>query len=360
MKQIGKTIAAILTAAGICAAMPAYTVACTSMVVSAKASANGRPLLWKHRDTGADNNFLYRVEPTDSTYGFTGLFNGGDSLLTEAWMGVNDCGFAIMNTASYNLAPDTAKVKDREGIVMKKALEVCRTVDDFALLLTALPRPMGVQANFGVIDALGGAAYFETNDVGYTRFDASESDSGVLIRTNFSTTGNVEDGMGYIRYAAAETLAAPFIATGTMAPEIFTEILSRSYYHGLTGHDYMAMDERYVANSDFIPRDISTASIVIEGVEAGGNPEDIRIWAAMGYPPCATVSCNTLTHIAPEAGPDIEGWRSSACAASIEESRKAIPFVGGNGKRYLDLDVLRPVIEQAHRQSMSVYRTNCK
>lgn len=81
------------------------------------------------------------------------LYNGGDSLLAEAWMGLNDAGFAIMNTASYNLAPDTASVKDREGIVMRLALERCRTLDDFETLLDTLPRPLGVQANFGVLDA---------------------------------------------------------------------------------------------------------------------------------------------------------------------------------------------------------------
>ena len=32
--------------------------ACTSAIVSGKNTVNGRPLLWKHRDTGEENNIL--------------------------------------------------------------------------------------------------------------------------------------------------------------------------------------------------------------------------------------------------------------------------------------------------------------
>ena len=124
MKRLFFSVIILLVAGIVCEA-------CTSAIVAASRSASGRPILWKNRDTGADNNFLARVEPTDSTFGFIGLFNAGDSALSEAWMGMNDAGFAIMNTASYNLAPDTAAYKDREGAVMAAALARCRTVADF-------------------------------------------------------------------------------------------------------------------------------------------------------------------------------------------------------------------------------------
>ena len=81
---------------------------CTSAIISGKANPEGRTLLWKHRDTGHEHNFVARVSPTGHSLGYVALFNGGDSLLNEAWIGMNEAGFAIMNTASYNLAPDTA------------------------------------------------------------------------------------------------------------------------------------------------------------------------------------------------------------------------------------------------------------
>ena len=88
---------------------------CTSAVVGAGATCDGRTLLWKHRDSGHPDNFVGRVEATDSTMAYVALFNAGDTDMKEAWIGFNSAGFAVMNTASYNLAPDTAKVKDREG-----------------------------------------------------------------------------------------------------------------------------------------------------------------------------------------------------------------------------------------------------
>ena len=58
--------------------------ACTSAIISGKVTKNGRPLIWKHRDTGAEQNFIARVEPKDGNHGFVALYNGGDSLLESA------------------------------------------------------------------------------------------------------------------------------------------------------------------------------------------------------------------------------------------------------------------------------------
>ena len=293
------------------AAIPAE--ACTSMIVSARASASGRPLLWKHRDTGTDNNFLQRVDAMNDYQGYVALFNAGDSLLSEAWMGMNDSGFAIMNTASYNLAPDTATLKDQEGVVMTIALQKCVTVDDFEQLLRILPKPLGVQANFGVFDAHGGAAYFETSDWYWTRFDVDDSANGVIIRTNYSFTGTEGNGYGYIRYNTAEILTRKAIENKCVTPELLTETLSRSFYHSLLDCDYAEESIQYVVNQDFIPRDISTASIVVEGIVQGQSPDSIRMWAIVGYPPCAPVELVTLSEIPSGFQPIGTEFRSPAC-----------------------------------------------
>ena len=106
-------------------------------------------------------------------------------------MGMNEVGFAVMNTASYNIKNDKVpdRQMDREGLVMTIALRSCRTVDDFETLLGSLPRPMGVEANFGVIDSEGNGAYFETNNDSYVKFDLADAPGGVLIRTNYSHSG---------------------------------------------------------------------------------------------------------------------------------------------------------------------------
>lgn len=347
MKKLLHIIIYLAFAATICAD------ACTSMIVSAGASASGRPLLWKHRDTGADNNFLARVDSA-GLIGYVGLFNAGDSLLREAWMGMNDRGFAIMNTASYNLAPDTASFKDQEGRVMAAALARCTTVADFETLLDTLPKPLGVQANFGVIDANGGAAYFETGDWSWTRFDVADSPDGVLIRSNYSFSGEEGKGSGYIRYDNATRLASPAIARGAVTPALLTDTLSRSFYHSLLGRDLYADD--IVVNQDFIPRDISTSSIVIEGVTPGASPPSSRMWAILGYPPCGATHLVTLTEIPAGFLPD-SSWRSPACDEAMNLRRSTIPYPGGSGPRYIDMRRLRPINEQKRRESLDNYRS---
>ncbi len=148
---------------------------CTSAIISADRALSGRMLLWKHRDSGHPHNFVAKVDRGADkagrpTLAFVGLFNAGDRELKEVWAGMNEAGLGIMNTASYNLAPDTAVVKDREGLVMAEALKSCRTVGEFLQMLDcelADGGPLGVQANFGVIDADGAGVYVETWDHGY-------------------------------------------------------------------------------------------------------------------------------------------------------------------------------------------------
>lgn len=341
----------------ICMALMAVAdvAACTSMVVSARASANGRPLLWKHRDTGVERNFVERVDPTDDTLGYIALYNSGDSLLEEAWMGFNTTGFAVMNTASYNLAPDTAVYKDREGAVMALALKRCRTVDDFVALLDSLPKPMGVQANFGVIDACGGAAYFETDDYGYRRFDADDTPEGLIVRTNFSVTGEPDKGYGYIRCENTCTLLADEMAAGKLTPELFTERVSRSFYHSLIGRDFAEGSDRWVIDQDFVPRRSSTASIVIEGVNASDKAAGMVMWTLLGYPPCAVVTPVTYDNL-PEKLRPVDNGDSPECLRVLAMKALAFPVRRGSGPAYIDMDYLRPVIDDNRRRSLEIYK----
>lgn len=327
------------------------TEACTSAIVAGKASASGRPMLWKHRDTGCESNFVERVPASGDTHGYVALFNAGDSLLQEAWMGMNDAGFAIMNTASYNLAPDTAVYKDREGEVMTAALRRCASVDDFERLLRTLPKPLGVQANFGVIDADGNGAYFETDDYNFTKFDLADAPGGVIIRTNFSFSGNDTDGFGYIRYDNASHLLADKIKARELRPTDFTEGVSRSYYHSLLGRDMLADTARWVVDQDFIPRNISTASVVIE---LDGNRGGV-MWTALGYPPCAIVEAATVDCVPDNLRPLLPGYKSAAAEESLAKKRKAFPIKRGSGPRYLDMDYIRKASKECHEKSMINY-----
>lgn len=317
--------------------------ACTAAIVPAECSASGRPMLWKHRDTGADNNFIAHINPKDGNHGFTALFNSSDTLLTEAWMGFNDVGFAIINTASYNLQPDTATVRDREGLVMSQALRQCTTVDDFARMISDPAVRRGVEANFGVIDAKGGAAWFETADGGFNRFDVRDS---VMVRTNFSYSGNMDGKLaGLVRYNTARHLLGT--REGKLRPIDFTEGLSRSFYHSGLGRD--CVNDSVVSNRDFIPRDISTSSLVIEGISPLTSKGDARMWGCLGYPATAVGYWITADSIPAGMMRGADG-RSSDCDDAFRKMKSAtLPHCGAD---YLQMIILRPLMKQAARQSL--------
>lgn len=313
-------------------------------------------MMWKHRDTGAPSNFVERVESRDGNHAYVALFNEGDSALCEAWTGMNDAGFAIMNTASYNLMPDTAAYKDQEGRLMSLALARCATVDDFEQLLRDAPKPMGVQANFGVMDAHGGLAYFETDDYRFTRFDVADSPQGYLLRTNHSMTGNDTDGYGYIRYQNALDILKSDIEGGTLLPESFTEKASRSFWHSLLQRDYAQGDDRWVVDQDFIPRYISTASIVVEGVNEGSDPAEAVMWTMLGYPPCSWVEAVSIDNV-PDGLRGLQPGCTSAISNEVMAMKElAFPLKVGNGQRYIDMKYLRQVMEQKSQKSKENYK----
>ena len=335
MKQYALTIIALI------AALTAG--ACTSAIVSGRLTANGRPLLWKHRDTGDQNNRVERIAAHDGLMEFVALFDARDTRDTAAWMGFNENGFAIMNTASYNLNNDNVPEKnmDREGVVMRYALERCTTVDDFERVLQTLPKPLGVEANFGVIDAQGHGAYFETGNYTYKKFDLSDEPSGILTRTNYSVSGRPNEGAGYIRHENEKYLLQPYIDSCKIAPAVFTEVLSRTFYHSLRGRDY-TYDQKWVVDQDFIPRANSTASVVIEGVLPNEDASLTTMWIALGYPPCAEVfACWTGDGGVPQelqgAGKD---RHAPQCDKVNEREAQVFHNKRGNGKRYIDLSKL--------------------
>lgn len=317
--------------------------ACTSAIVSGKLTANGRPLMWKNRDTNDLNNRVERIKGHDGLLEFVALFDARDLRDTAAWMGFNEVGFAIMNTASYNLnGNDGVKEMDREGELMRYALERCKTVDDFEGLLKSLPKPLGVEANFGVIDAQGNGAYFETGNFKYVKFDLADASDGILTRTNYSYSGVKDKGMGYVREKNEKTLLAPHVASQDITPAVFTEELSRTFYNSLIGKDYTRSGDTWIVDQDFIPRRISSASVVIEGILPGENPRLTTMWIALGYPPCAEVFPVWVG----DDGVPVELTGTTADNHSVQcdkvNKRKAevFPVERGNGKQYLNLSKL--------------------
>lgn len=285
-----------------------YSLACTSAIISGALTRDGRPILWKNRDTSHLVNYVAITEATDSTHAYVALYNSQDTIAAEAWIGYNDAGFAIMNTASYNLNHPADNWKDREGFLMTKALAYCTTVDDFQILLKSLPKPLGVEANFGVIDAYGNGGFFETDDLNFT-FYPLDNQNHIIIRTNFSVSGG-DGGLGYVRYDNACHLLTPHIDNSDISPELLTDSLSRSFYYSPDSSDKST--EEIVLDKDFIPRHSTSASIAIEGVNSPDETNQMVMWTLMGYPPCGITQPVTLDSLPDDLiADDLGGCKAS-------------------------------------------------
>jgi len=265
---------------------------CTTAVVSGKATEDGRPLLLKNRDADALQNKL--VYFFDGKYRFIGLVNSEDKENKDVWCGFNSSGFGIMNSASYNLKiNDTTKLSDLEGRIMKMALENCATLEDFEKMLNDLPKPLGVEANFGVIDANGGAAYYETDNFKFIKYDVNDpsvAPNGYLIRTNFSVAGEDNKGYGYIRYATASGLFENQTKDGKISFEFLINDVPRCLVHSFTNTDLTKSlpaaekEPSYIFFRDYIPRHSTSAAIVVQGVKENESPSLTTMWTILGFP----------------------------------------------------------------------------
>lgn len=282
----------VATAAALSVAMPSH--ACSSAVISGKVTPDGRPLLWKHRDSDFLQNSVrfFRGEK----YSFIAIVNSVEDNPTDVWIGTNSAGFSIMNTQSFNLV-DVAPGEERgaaNGRVMRRALEICATVEDFRHFLDTLSKPSMIEASFGVIDANGGAEMLEVDYYKYTVYDANDpavAPHGYVARTNFSFTGDVNGGLGQVRYLIEERLLLPASGMGLFTPQWILSDVARCFENPIMGIDLRSGDfnrpktSGWFIDYDFISRRGSTCSVVIQGVKPGENPELTVMWTVLGYPP---------------------------------------------------------------------------
>lgn len=276
--------------AWLCCLSSIELLACTTAVLSGRFTKSGKPMLWKIRDTEEYANHIRRMQSPLGYY--VGLMNDSDTLGVHVWGGHNSHGFGIMNSASFNVNKgDTAQLVDQEGILMKKALAECRNLRDFETLLDTLPRPMGIAGHFGVIDAEGGAAFYEVNNYTWQKFDANNDPRGYVIRTNYSHTGDAGEGLGYVRYSCATRLFE-HIKQGEIDVLQLGSLLSRSMRHGLLELDYRQLAESdalpsktgFINSDDLITRYGTSSMILIEGVRPTSAPQNTTSWIQIGNP----------------------------------------------------------------------------
>lgn len=335
---------------------------CTTAVVSGKATDDGRPLLLKNRDADALQNKL--VYFFDGKYRFIGLVNSEDKDNKDVWCGFNAAGFGIMNSASYNLKMnDTTTISDLEGRIMKMALETCATLEDFEKLLNDLPKPLGVEANFGVIDANGGAAYYETDNIKFIKYDVNDpvvAPNGYLIRTNFSIAGEDNKGYGYIRYSTASKLFENQTKGGKVSFEFLINDVPRCLVHSFTNTDLKKSlpesdkDNNYIFFRDYIPRHSSSAAIVVQGVIENESPSLTTMWTILGFPLTSVIVPVWLLEdgTMPSVLQADETGNAPLCNVALQLKDKVFSSQNDASENYLNLSALMNKENSGVRQKL--------
>lgn len=365
----------------------AHVTACTSVIVSGKVSPDGRPYIFKNRDTPDVDNLVVSVQ--GKTYRFIAIVGRRDSLNYGVWSGHNEAGFAIANTAAYNLngKPQPGKPRpngdERDGNLMYKALESCRTLADFEHLLDSIKQAKGTlhsNSNFAVLDAEGGVAYYETGNAGYVKFDANDplvAPNGYLVRTNHGMTGDRTMDQGIERYLAISDYMTRASFEDNLGFEPIIRKVTRTLTHGLTRQnlwDFAPQDDSqpvYFPFRDFIPRYLTASAQLIQGVREGEDPSLTIAW---------TIPGSSLTTVAiplwitpkgdlPQVITRNKEGHATLVDAGLELKKQLFPIDRGNGHDYINLarlinhagtgilQQIEPVESEIFRRAQSVIET---
>ena len=262
-------------------ALCAESLACTSAVVAPHRSSEGVPLLWKHRDNAKFTNT--RIEYIDDgKYAYTAVVPNTKNYAKGLYGGINEKGLGIISTATKNLPESTPEeykactLRRMRGGAMRNGLRESATIEEFEELLKTTKRSRRSHSNFGVGDATGAVAYFEVWDVGYRRYDVSDSgNDGFDVRANFSHCGDPKKN-GSSEYRYNLIMKEMGAHQGKFTPQDLIGY-SRSY-NSLKYGNVLDLNRKYYCSNHTVPRYSTVGVFVI--VCDGENP---RMLAMNGH-----------------------------------------------------------------------------
>ncbi len=291
---------------------------CTIAVADGTVTADGRPLLWKNRDLDYADQEV-RSFDDGSNGGYVAIVTTGVDDTTTAYVGVNDEGFAIMNSNALDLYTGWPS---SHGLFMKRALKECGSVADFEALLLSTSGTRGhIWANFGVIDGFGNAAIFETNDSDYRMYDAA-LEGGFVMRANASDWGGGDHGE---RYERAFQLIERGVETEGLDLRYMVQVVSKD----IGGPPVMPCGE-WPTTDPAISRYRTRSAAVVCGVLPEEDPRLSTFWCTLGEPSCGV--CVPLWSYAgtPPREVCIPGERAPMCAEIQEKELQCYSDLEGD------------------------------
>ena len=314
---------------------------CTIGVACGKATADGRPLLWGNDDeVGRDNDEVVYLR--DGRFKYLGVVVANSEYFRA---GVNEFGFCMVSSLAFNLKGKSENYFD----IMRLALQQCITAEDFENLLKQTNVSGRMTAdNFGVIDAFGGAAIFETGNFSYTRFDATDpkvAPQGYIVRANFALTGRTGEDVGRARYDRANQLCRQAVENNRLDYRYVLRKVCRDF-SGAEKVSYSWPEMDVTEKSDLevldtenlISNHLTNSVALFHGVGPDENPSFTTFWAILGQPILSVaVPCWV---IAESTAPELDGEKSSPLCTTANDLYMANYVVNDKRKFLLNPEML--------------------
>ncbi|MDZ7633896.1 MAG: hypothetical protein U5L72_05445 [Bacteroidales bacterium] len=233
---------------------------------------------------------------------------------------------------------------------------------------------MGVNSNYGVIDASGGAAYYETGNFKYVKVDANDpavAPRGIIIRTNHSMSGDLSKGFGFNRFDNATLLMSSAWEENNLSPKHLLQTIPRSLYHPRTKTDLSANIPasrdipEYRFFVDYIPRISTSSSYLIVGAKDKEHADDAMMWTILGFPLTTVAIPVWLSsgELPKAAAMNFQDFKAPICSVALKFKEDCFPITIDHGENYINLSavlnqegtgylqLLRPVEEQIFKKA---------
>lgn len=263
---------------------------CTIGVAAGRATDDGRALIWKTRDNSSapDNELVFN---TSYNISFLEIVNAGK---TYAWMGLNEDGFAILNSLAQDLKAGSSGYSN--GSLMREALGTCSNIGEFRVFLDNTNADgRKTRGNFAVLDSDGAASMFEIDQNTYWEYDANDTTvtaQGYIIRTNFAENGDGFSGSGYERFNRSQDLIGNFYAGDSLNYRSILRYQMRDFsdYNSdpvdvpFAGTWSYGRPYGYIYTYVSICRSSSVSTAAIQGILPGESEKLSTMWTILGNP----------------------------------------------------------------------------
>ena len=258
-----------------------FSDACTIGVAAASTTSDGRPVIWKNRDVMAEVVVYYYDSFQNK---FIGVGNENSEYI---WMGVNEHGFAILNSLAE--FPEEGNFRMGNGDTMKHALANFSTIVEFEAFLDSTNiTGRETHANMAVLDSTGAAVLYEVSNTNYWKFDTADAEQGFIVRGVFAFNGG---GTTSPNYERSGEIIGELVSNNDLNVKTILQQQIREFNDAGAEHIPIPFAGRWSDDYPFgyIPfqgiNNVGNGSaVVIQGIRPDEPVDFMTMWTVLGLP----------------------------------------------------------------------------